>query len=492
VKVLLFDWNMLTSINIKYCSYLIKLDVQHNAVRHIQHNTFIDCQSLLFLNVSSNLITVLLGEMFKGLNNLISLDISGNPIKSIESGAFMGLDDLPTLSISSMTLLKVDDCVFQNLRALSSLKITNVHIPFIGDQFLCHMPALRKITLMQTSVKYIRGNPFQNLPSLEAIETDLLHVCCLLGDTSLCEVPLSTKHTQMCSVIIPSFLLKIITWNTAGLIIILNVYSFILWLMKRGNMKWLIYIFSLNTSDLLMGVYLLIVGIADLYYSSTYSSWSSGAWKDSWLCGLAMACSQFSYQTSLCLLALHSVDSLLLTKFAMKRINLTSSQAISSLNAAVIVSVVLSAGNNVQLSATPSTDVPSMCMFSGLGQRISVVSVFAFCYNALIVVVLGSVNTVIGVYFIAKKSVHTNKRQRRKERVLVVRILITTTTNLLAWLVLTVVQIQNVAGYHYESNVLTYLQLIALTMNAMINPVINTYTSVHFCNWILRKIRNRE
>ena len=472
-KVVLMEHNNLKVITLPFCSHMIWLGLQRNQIFHVPGATFYNCSIMFHLNLSSNNLNAINSGIFRGLVALHSLDISNNPIVSIKSGGFDGLEALPALSLSLPLLDVIENCAFEPLLMLTSLEIRDTFLHILTDNNLCQLSKLRSLTLLNNPIKYIYGDPFAHLSSLEVVNTDIHHICCLLPEQVQCKSSPRTKPF-VCNGIIPFFILKTIMWLSLFFIFLLNVISVGFWMVKKGKFEWILFIISLNTSDMLMGIYLLIVVVGDLHYDASYASWSSGVWIGSWLCGLAMFLSQMAYECSLWLIMLHSIHTLLVTKYAMKRIRIKRSYILMGIAIGILVNSLIS-GFNVHLSFTNGSEVTTLCLFIIYSENVPSTQWVLLLYHGLLLIVLVMLQLSIVIYFKRKKHIKSTSDSKLKERRLVIRMSLSTIINIISWLVLTVIQILNMTGYYNQYGIVIYFQVIAMILNAVFSVLLNTY-----------------
>jgi hypothetical protein len=263
----------------------------------------------------------------------------------------------------------------------------------------------------------------------------------------------------------------------------LNVCSLLFWATHKQKKSWLVLISGLNLSDMLMAVYLSVLAITDIYYNMHYSAWSFDAWQGSWLCGLAMFCAQLSFQMSLWIVLLISVDRLMLTKFALSRHSLGSALTSVCILLGLIVNTVFSI-SNVYTTVTHDGRAPTLCLFISAGQHVPTLQWAIFAYNLSLVLALTCVNIASGMFFARRKRIKKHTSKQHSETKMVLRIAVTAATHFLSWLILGIIQACALLDGCFLSVELSTVQLITLVLNSVLNAVINTFSKAKFILFI--------
>jgi hypothetical protein len=214
----------------------------------------------------------------------------------------------------SQHLEQLPDCIFSGMMHLEHLILHNTRLQHLHPNSLCCMDSLVLLDAINNSIEFISGNPFDNVPQLTTVITDSNTLCCSLPLHVQC-VFNGIIPNYSCSQVMPYFAIEIFRGISGMCILLLNMTSAIFWLSQQANNRWLAFIVSLNTSDLIMGLYAIILVGTDIHYSSKYTAFSSIHWQTSWLCGLAMMLGHFSFEASLYLLMVHSCHRLVITKY---------------------------------------------------------------------------------------------------------------------------------------------------------------------------------
>ncbi|XP_071795943.1 uncharacterized protein [Asterias amurensis] len=251
------------------------------------------------LSLSGNDIYRVLPRAFAGLSNLIYLDISNNPIKTLEGMAFMELQNLQTMLATNISLEHIQTGAFNGLRSLKTLAL--LRSKSNGDTVLVHTGAVA------------------DLVSLEKMYVDDYRLCCEF--VSLPSFQASQCHTtelqpplNICGSLMQNNLLRVSMWVLGLSALIGNAVVIIQRSMDTDMSKpssrkicHSVMVLSLAISDFMMGVYMLIIAGADIYYGEKYSQVAM-EWRSAGLCKLAGVLSVMSSEASVFIVTLISVD----------------------------------------------------------------------------------------------------------------------------------------------------------------------------------------
>ena len=482
--VLLLSHTTLQNLFFETCRYLLKLDVSSNKIKYLPESVFISCQNMMYLNLSFNDISSIKKMSFYGLINLYELHLDGNPLINIEADGFYGLISLPVLRLSSLQWMA--SCALFHLKSLEYIDIINSNIEVMDDEFFCDLPKLKVASFYNNNIDYITGQPFSALHHLVQLNTDDEHLCCSLPSSVKCS---NTIHDegQTCGHILPHQALHIIIWMCGLTMLVSNILSLLFWIHHTHKKSWLILIIGLTVSDLFMAVYLLLLVITDLYYNTTYSSWSADAWQTSWVCGLAMFVAQMSYQMDLWMSVLISIDRLFLTKFAIHHYKLNARSAGTGLVLGVVIICILSL-INIYLSLRRDEGAPMLCLFVTTGQSVQNVQWIMFGYSLILLLTLTIINIVVGVFFIRREVINKQTSRNSNKNKMLFQLILITGNHLLCGLLLSVIQGRGLIN-DLETDSYVILQLIAFIVNGIMSPVINTFCKTRFRQLIISYLK---
>ena len=293
--------------------FLIRLDLPNC---YISTLPMLGLLNLQYLDLKSNNINILDISSIVNLPNLKTLILSNNPINSIveSNQADLSLilpNKLQILDLSFTFLKYIDGSVLTKFEDLRFLNISFSKITSIKNPGFDLLPNLETIDMKGMILKRYPWNMFRNLSNLKVLYADNFKHCCqtLLPDSFVSKNCHSPEDLfSSCERLIKWKTHQIYLWTTATITLVGNL-TWICLLIKNNqrniksseskntsnvNSNFLI---NLAVGNLLMGVYLHIVGGADLWFKGHYV-YHDDQWKTSVVCKIAGGIAVTGYQVS--------------------------------------------------------------------------------------------------------------------------------------------------------------------------------------------------
>ena len=363
------------------------LILDQNSIAALQKGTFKDMKKLQWLFLNDNQLTSIEPGTFSGLEILYRLQLSGNQLTAIESDMFQGAETLRELELSRNSITNLPPDVFQSIPAVLAIRLDNNqfnqidlqsfkglehllglnisgnHLTLVNhglpERIKVHssnetslFPRLRLLLLNNNQIQDIDGNVFKEMPEIESIQirgnplkrvdkktfqslknnnTNVLvdepATCCFI-DKAQCKAQNQREPYLTCLRLLPNLSVRVFMW-IFGLFAFVGNLSVLLWRcvrQGRENIIQVLLIENLAASDLLMGVYMLMIASADAYYQQYFPSESDG-WRNGPLCKLAGALSVLSSEASVFFITLISIDRFLAIKYPRGKQRLTKCSA---------------------------------------------------------------------------------------------------------------------------------------------------------------------
>ncbi|XP_069106692.1 G-protein coupled receptor GRL101-like [Argopecten irradians] len=359
----------------------------------------------------------------------------------------------------------------------------------------------------------VKERMFERLENLKTLFTNTPFMCCVkpasVSDNNCIQTQLSLIKCYYlncksevdaifsCSALIGSTVLRVCLWTIGISAFIGNLVVIVYRLfLDRENMKKNYSLFTLNLaiSDLLMAIYLLIIGVIDVYYNGVYA-WNDQGWQNSILCTIAGVLSTVSSEMSTFLILLVTLDRLIVVMFPLShlsrgekswRLALTAYMLmwIVSITFAVIPIVTMQSYFNGEFYS--QSGVCLALPLTGVEQPGTEYSFAVFvCLNSFlfIVIFIGQ----ICIYKSLRKSGRniTSSQSRQRERSVSTTLFFVVMTDFCCWFPIGVMGILSVYGIPIPNEVYAWVMVFVLPINAAINPFLYTASAV------LRKRRYR-
>ena len=306
--------------------------------------------------------------------NLRSLDLSDNELKYLSLDVLRLLSNLQTLVLAGNPLsMPFNSSSFAHHHSsLRALDLSRIPITVLKIGYLGVFPNVQSLNLSYTSVQRVAGEGFQSLRKLRVldlrgcpmvsfprdlfqglvflsrVQADNYKLCCPAvlprGFNVLnCRAP--SDEISSCDALLRSDVFRVFLSVFAALALLGNLGSFVyrVFLLKASSqLGFGVFVTHLCVSDFLMGVYLLIIGVADRLYQGAYL-WNDTAWKESGFCRVAGFLSLLSSEVSAFLVCLITLDRCLVLKFPFSRLRFRKRSAHVACALAWTAGLVLSA-----------------------------------------------------------------------------------------------------------------------------------------------------
>ncbi|KAG9511198.1 hypothetical protein GZH46_00237, partial [Fragariocoptes setiger] len=272
-----------------------ELILSHNAIEVLIPRKFQQLRNLYKLDLSSNQIHSVKRGAFAGLRHVTQLLLESNPeLIVLETEAFQGLSSLQILNISSSRIHVLKRSTFDGLTSLRHLQLRANQIVEIEDMAFASLTSLVSLDLRGNDVRRFTKQVFADLKSLQHLSTDSFKFCCLMAHqipSDQC-LPLPDEISD-CEDLMSSVLQRWCIW-IVGVVAFIGNCVVIIWrsrqlnethtqISKRVDSALLL---SLGCSDLLMGIYLIIIAIVDMWYRGQYIE-NSDNWRQSIWCTMS-------------------------------------------------------------------------------------------------------------------------------------------------------------------------------------------------------------
>ena len=396
-KYIIITNNSLDALSLKPFKNLLVLNASRNMLLELKSNSFTECFNLLKLDLSRNNLRSLFQNTFAGLANLLELDISYNPVIYIHRDIFAGLS-LTTLLLSIKIPIS-SRCIFDHLRSdLQRLELSMSVIDELSELTFCNLPNVQRLVISDSEVRFIAGYPFRDLHSLADLRTDNDLLCCSSQIHVTCLRHIAS-HVS-CDQLIHSTVLEYTMWTSVFFIFLFNTVSIIFWIYKKSNKKFTTFIISLNISDLMCGMYALLLLLTKLNYTRVYGTWSAENWLPHWLCTLVTHLAHISYQMGLFLASWNAIDRLFLTKYAMKRVNIRLRTWLFIYFVGLVIILTLSMANVYFNTSSHST-----CSFLSIYHDYYYIQLLILLSYVLLTVCFCATNSLMVAFFIKREQV---------------------------------------------------------------------------------------
>ncbi|XP_044177278.1 G-protein coupled receptor GRL101-like isoform X2 [Acropora millepora] len=374
-----FQGNKIWYIEKTSFSGLLKLkylDLSRNHIFRVDDGAFYSTMALETLKLDMNFITTLPDSTFGKLENLQILDCSFNLIREIPSSALASLFQLTTLSLRSNRISKIEKNAFYYSRNLIYLYLQGNEIEELANEGFHGLSRLKILDISKNRIKRLFSNTFAGLSSLEILKmrnnllslkripfdafyglrnlkkiyVDESILCCYAGGADSggsClspthQLPLTKNEFSDCSDLMKNRGVQVCVW-ILGLTALLGNLLVILMrvVVKEDNKVHSFLLTNLAMSDLLMGIYLLIIAMKDLQWQGVYFA-HDYKWRSGVPCAVTGVLSMLSSEVSVLMLTVITTDRLICIVFPFKVRRMNRSVALAVVGGVWVFGVMLS------------------------------------------------------------------------------------------------------------------------------------------------------
>ena len=301
--------NMLSHQSFYSCqrlSNLKMLTMQNNNISVIPRHALETLKILRVFILNSNFVTSLDAGTFKNLGSLQILQMSNNWISNIGNDSLIDLENLITLELQNNNVTFLSQSLFQNLTHLIFLNISQNHIQNVYLGGMTSNSLQLTVDLRGNMLRFLTARSFPNF-EITFIVDHYAACCFMVGNVTCFSLNVRSDYLT-CKQMLPSVMLRLTMWlvGLASVIFNIGVICSRLYVGMKSTLQ-SVLIMNLAVSDFLMGVDMLILSSADIYYGNFFPSFSA-SWIESSICKIAAVLSTLSSEASVILVTLIGFD----------------------------------------------------------------------------------------------------------------------------------------------------------------------------------------
>ena len=247
------------------------------------------------------------------LINLRTLSLAKNPVCSIRYDSSAQLTKLLTIDLSHNKLTVFDSKTLSSMIYMQHLNLSFSAIDTIHPNGFQYTPKLTHLYLAGNPINTFSVDLFTSLTNLRILTSKTYKLCCrdILPahfDLIRCDSP--RDEISSCEDLLQSGIYRVSVWLIGILSLLGNMLcSVVRVCVQRTSSQSGFHVFVTNLSfaDLLMGVYITVVGVADSLFRGKYLFYDE-TWKHSVACKVAGFLSLLSCEVSALVICLITLD----------------------------------------------------------------------------------------------------------------------------------------------------------------------------------------
>ena len=406
------------------------------------------------------------------------LDLSFNSLNGIENRCYSSTRSLKMLTINDNNITFVARYSFIHLSNLKFLSLKNNPIIHLHSSFFIHLFHLKLLSIVNVSFHDINPESFSG-SKIKFIYTEDYHICCTVPFRTVCTA--FQPWYISCSDILPSLSTKTFYISISLLIFILNSFSIILQITKCVfNKAFSITAIMINANDILCGIYLSLIWIADISYSGSFHV-KEESWRSGLFCILAFTTALWFTVLSELTLMFMSLARLMVTISPLYTRFKETPFIVRSLSFLIFFSLIFSTCIALIFKITEGNLTISLCLpfVDPTGSKLLIKMITWFCVLSQFATSVGIMSMhFILVVEIRRSQKNIQKSKQNCEVPLLIQLVMITASNILCWYPTGCVYISAVFLSTYPIDLVIWTTVIGLPINSIINPCILISTTV--------------
>ena len=333
------------------------------------------------------------------------------------------------------------------------------------------------VVLQNSSFRYISKDAFKSV-NLKVLQTQDYHLCCVLKDDAYCTA--LRPWYLSCNDLLGTTSIKVCFYVISLAVVIANVISIIAQRNGKGyfTSAFKMTVISVNVGDISIGIYMIILWISDLFYSSLFAL-NDIKWASSSFCFIAFAISlnfNIISPLSLCFL---SLERYMVIKYPLD----TNFKIVFFVMRMIIIIHTITAIFTIAMTFLMKFLYQAIPLyicspFVDPTNSITLIKAFAWCsvVQQVISIIFILVTYILMVKELMKsQQVIQNLMSRKSSNVSqMTHLIIITGSNLLCWTPSSVIYTLSMFMDTYPVNMIIWTTLAITPINSIINPIIFT------------------
>ena len=486
------------------CSVMID-PLQHLHVRYLDlsHASNVSLENIHFMEYLSclNLSFCYLGNVnLTNMHQLQTLDLSFNSITELASLNLHKLPRLLYLNLSSNPFVKTLNSSFTTmlnlgeLQNVRSLIMSNVSLEVIRSKVFVPLSKLTYLDIRANPVHSYDKESFGGLTALEELHTDESKLCCSYFHPSLSRCHAPVDELSSCSDLLAQGFFRVFLWAFSLLAIVGNTGVLIYRLFVSTHTSppaFRVLVKNLCTSDLLMGVYMMLIGVADAQYRGVYVA-KEGEWTKSTACTIAGFLSLVSNEVSAFVICLITLDRVLVLCFPLNsRVHLSSRVTTCVCCVVWVTGIVLAAVP--LLAGMEFYGLNGICLPLPITRKQFSGQTYAFgvfiILNFILIVFIG-VGQVFIYLAVRTVSAAAGSQRCEKDMTLARRLFLVVFTDFCCWFPIGLMGLLAASGTPIPGQVNVWAAIFVLPLNSALNPFLYTLNGL-MEQWKKRRMEKR-
>ncbi|XP_068083115.1 relaxin receptor 1 isoform X2 [Anabrus simplex] len=438
--------------------------------------------NLKVLWLGCNSLTRLDKNLLRGLPGLDHLKLQRNKISWVDEDAFEMQKSLAELDLSNNLLHALPETVFEPLESLSNLMLAWNPFDMVSSELLAPVANLSSLDLQGVHLDNLDVEIFNRLRRLEFVYLTTFYYCTYAAHARTCKP--NTDGVSSSDHLLARPILRAMVWLIGSLTCLGN--ALVLWgrFSERDENRELSFIVrNLAVADLLMGIYLIVIGVQDTQFRGEYSR-RAHHWMSSWACTIIGMLAMASSEVSVLILVFLSLE-----RFLLIAVPFGGHQKLTMKIAYRSVSLIWLTG--LCFAAIPAVHWRHSTRFYGtngmcfplhiddpflLGWQYSAFVVLGVNTTALVLIALLYTGMFVSIW----RTRHATPISSVKDIEFIVRFFFIILTDAMCWAPIIALKLLAMGRVHISDELYAWVVVFILPVNSAINPLLYTFTTPRY------------
>lgn len=315
------------------------------------------------------------------------------------------------------------------------------------------------------------------------------YLCCLTSASVQNCTPLPDQFSlSTCANILSHGVLRSFIWFIGTISIASNFISLI-WHFSSYNKKYnlvQVLIINLSMADLLIGLYLTTIAIANVYFAGTFDL-NHETWLGSGVCLISCFLISVSTLMSTFIMFLITLDRYLYLIYPFEDNRLSYRSLVITLLIFWMVSIIFT-GIPIIYSINQPSQIRlhqnnAACLPGNINNSYMLAWLLIYCGITFMIWIIISVMYLVIVITLTQSRKKADRKISKFEKIVIAKLIVIVATDLICWLPFYVVLIHGLVHSELDIHTLPFIAILSLPLNSCINPILYTIFTLRFIDY---------
>ena len=476
----------MTPSDFKYNQYIVHLRLSRCSLDTL---AVIKLFNLRNLDLSSNKLNFVNMTIFALLANLRTLSVRHNPLRLIYSvpNSAIQQTSLTEIDMSYTELKLFNSKAFSNFASVKSLNLSFTNIHTIHANGFHYTPLLVSLHIVGSPVQKFPADLFKHLSRLHYVEAGVYKLCCkeIFPEQShliICNAP--SDEISSCKDLLYSGIYRMFLWLISFLSLFGNMFCLVMRVCvhkKVSGSGFQVFVTNLSMADLLMGMYIAIIGVADVLFRGKYLLYDE-KWMHSDACKVAGFLSLLSSEVSAFIIWLITLDRFIVLHFPFSNLRFQKTSAAAACFVAWVtggllaVIPLLPVTSHWEFFGQTGICIPLPVTKKDFTGKTYSVGVFILLNFALFVFI--AIGQALIFWSVKRNTLKAEVTKVSRDLTIAQRLISVAVTDFLCWFPIGLCGLLASTDTPVSAEVSVGLAIFVLPLNSALNPFIYTFNTV--------------